>query len=61
MDIGPYRLVRELGSGGMGSVHEAVHTITHRRVALKLLHAHVYPVPARRATLHGAGTRRNLT
>jgi len=45
MEIGPYRLVRELGSGGMGSVHEAVHTITHRRVALKLLHAHVATVP----------------
>ena len=45
MDIGPYRLVRELGSGGMGSVHEAVHTITHRRVALKLLHPQVATVP----------------
>ncbi len=29
----------------MGSVHEAVHSITHRRVALKLLHPHVATVP----------------
>lgn len=35
--VGPYRLVRKLGQGGMGSVFEAVHAETQQRVALKLL------------------------
>ncbi|HEY0193644.1 MAG TPA: SUMF1/EgtB/PvdO family nonheme iron enzyme [Kofleriaceae bacterium] len=34
---GKYRLVRLLGSGGMGAVHEAVNTWTGRRVAIKQL------------------------
>ncbi|MCH2181043.1 MAG: protein kinase [Mariniblastus sp.] len=36
-EIGPYRLVRQLGQGGMGSVFEAVHQETGQPVALKLL------------------------
>jgi serine/threonine-protein kinase len=33
-----YRLIRQLGAGGMGSVFEAEHTGVGRRVAVKLLH-----------------------
>ena len=36
-EIGPYRLVRQLGQGGMGSVFEAIHQETGQPVALKLL------------------------
>jgi len=35
--IGPYRLTRQIGRGGMGVVYEAVDTRLKRRVAIKLL------------------------
>ncbi|HEX6903845.1 MAG TPA: protein kinase [Thermoanaerobaculia bacterium] len=35
--VGPYRLLREIGSGGMGTVYEAEDTRLRRRVAVKLL------------------------
>ncbi|HEX6899391.1 MAG TPA: protein kinase [Thermoanaerobaculia bacterium] len=36
-EFGPYRLVREISSGGMGVVYEAEDTRLRRRVAVKLL------------------------
>ena len=35
--VGNYHVVRELGSGAMGTVYEAVDTLVHRPVALKVL------------------------
>ena len=35
--IGPYRLLRKISRGGMGSVYEALHTTIERRVAIKIL------------------------
>jgi serine/threonine protein kinase len=37
--VGGYRLLRPLGAGGMGTVHEAEEVATGRRVALKLIAA----------------------
>ncbi len=44
--IGPYRIVRLLGAGGMGAVYEAVHESIERRVALKVLHPNLANDPS---------------
>lgn len=36
--LGEYRVIRELGRGGMGVVYEAEHSTMRRNVALKVLH-----------------------
>jgi serine/threonine protein kinase len=36
--VGSYRLVKEIGRGGMGSVWEAAHVILPRRAAIKVMH-----------------------
>jgi len=36
--IGPYNIVRLIGTGGMGAVYEAVHSQIQRRAAIKVLH-----------------------
>ena len=45
--IGPYRLTRLLGKGGMGEVYEAHDTVKDRTVALKLLPEGVSHDPVR--------------
>ena len=37
--IGKYRVLRQLGKGGMGTVYEAVHNEIGQRAAIKVLHA----------------------
>lgn len=36
--VGAYRIVKEIGRGGMATVYEAVHTVLPRRAALKVMH-----------------------
>ena len=37
--VGAYRVLRQIGEGGMGAVWLAEHTMLGRRAAIKVLHA----------------------
>lgn len=39
--MGRYRIIHEVGVGGLGRVYEAIDTHTGRHVALKVLHSHM--------------------
>jgi serine/threonine protein kinase len=43
--VGAYRIVREIGRGGMATVYEAAHTVLPRRAALKILHGELLRHP----------------
>ncbi len=59
--VAGYRIVRELGRGGMGVVYEAVHVDLDRPVALKVLGTHAAPdSDGRRRFLNEAKTAAGL-
>src|SRR4051812_8268504 len=43
--VGAYRIVREIGRGGMATVYEAGHTVLPRRAALKVMHGELRRQP----------------
>ncbi len=47
--LGPYRIVRRLGRGGMGTVYEAVHVVTNEPAAVKTLSESLIEEPDFRA------------
>lgn len=44
--VGSYRIEKQIGSGGMGKVFEATHTMLRRHVAIKVLLPELVAVPA---------------
>jgi len=49
--VGPYRILEEVGVGATGRVYRATHTLTGQEVALKLLHATLSLSPRAQARL----------
>jgi serine/threonine protein kinase len=45
-NVGSYRVVKQIGSGGMGKVFEATHSMLRRHVAIKVLLPELRAVPA---------------
>ncbi|MDB4952511.1 MAG: serine/threonine protein kinase [Myxococcales bacterium] len=43
--VGSYRLVKEIGRGGMGTVYEARHVVLPRRAAVKVMHGELRKQP----------------
>ncbi|HUJ57511.1 MAG TPA: serine/threonine-protein kinase [Kofleriaceae bacterium] len=43
--VGSYRLVKEIGRGGMGVVYQAEHIVLPRRAAIKVMHATLRRLP----------------
>jgi serine/threonine protein kinase len=43
--VGSYRLVKEIGRGGMGTVYEAQHVVLPRKAAIKVMHAELRRQP----------------
>ena len=50
-EVGPYRIVTEIGRGGMGRVYRALDTRLNRTVALKALSGDMAPDPSQRERL----------
>lgn len=50
--IGPYRVLRVIGQGGMGTVYEGLRAGIERRVAIKILHPDLAAKPDARARLY---------
>ena len=43
--VGAYRIVKEIGRGGMATVYEATHIVLPRRAALKIMHGELLGQP----------------
>lgn len=44
-NLGQFRILHKIGSGGMGTIFAAMDTVLHRKVALKVIHEHLVGNP----------------